>query len=86
MLKNNIDKEFDYSTVKNIVLKSLERIVKEQALEKRSNVPDDAIFDYEGIDDKLNNVNLYAPPITPLLKLKIRNTMEYLNWRLLILK
>jgi hypothetical protein len=33
MLKNNIyniDKEFDYPTIKGIVLKSLEKIVKEQ--------------------------------------------------------
>jgi hypothetical protein len=35
MLKNNIyniDKEFDYCTVKAIVVKSLEKIVKEEAL------------------------------------------------------
>jgi hypothetical protein len=61
MLKNNIDKEFDYPTVKNMVLKSLERIVKEEALKKRSNVPDDAVFDYEGVDDNSNNVELVAP-------------------------
>jgi hypothetical protein len=45
MLKNNhynIDREFDYATVKGIVLKSLEEIAKEEALKKG----DDVVFDY----------------------------------------
>jgi hypothetical protein len=39
MLKNNIyniDREFDYATVKSIVVKSLENIVKDEALK---NIP-----------------------------------------------
>ena len=47
MLKNNIDREFDYPTIKAIVIKSLEKIVKEVALKKRSHIHDDIIFDYE---------------------------------------
>jgi formamidopyrimidine-DNA glycosylase len=47
------------------------KMVKEEALKKRTNVPQD--------------VNLLAPH-SPLLKLKIRNTTKYLNWRLSILK
>jgi hypothetical protein len=80
----NIDKEFDYTTIKDMVLKSLEKIAKEDALKKRPNVPNDLVF-YYGISDNPNNVRLAAPP-TPLLKLKLRNTTKYLNWRLLILK
>jgi hypothetical protein len=85
MLKNNIyniDREFDYPTIKNIVVKSLEKIVKEEALKNTANIPNDTIFED---NDYPNNINLFAPP-TPLLKLKIRNTTKYLNWRLLILK
>ena len=37
-------------------LKSLEKIVKEEVLKKRSNVLDNAIFDYGNIDDNPNNV------------------------------
>lgn len=78
MLKNNIysiNKEFDYSTVKAIVVKSLEKIVKEEALNNTS----DIIHDVEA-DSGDNHVKLSAPP-SPELKLKIRNTTEYLTWR-----
>ena len=83
MLKNNIyniDREFDYVTVKSIVVKSLEKIAKEEALKKRASMPQNVIFDF-----KVDNVKIFAPP-PPLLKLKIRNTTKYLKWRLLILK
>jgi 5-methylcytosine-specific restriction endonuclease McrA len=85
MLENNIyniDREFDYATIKDIVIQSLEKIVKEGALKKRANISQNVIFED---NDHTNNVNLLAPPI-PLLKLKIRNTAKYLNWRLSILK
>jgi hypothetical protein len=84
MLSNNIyniDTEFDYTTVKNIVLRSLEKIAKEETFKKRTN---DVIFDSRD-NGYPNNVNLVLPP-SPLLKLKIRNTTKYLNWRLSILK
>ncbi|MFL6383347.1 MAG: hypothetical protein ACJ712_00055 [Nitrososphaeraceae archaeon] len=61
-------------------LKSLEKIVKEEALK---NIPQNVIFDFKD-NDYTTNVKLLAPPI-PLLKLKIRNTTKYLNWRLSIL-
>ncbi|MFL6320206.1 MAG: hypothetical protein ACJ72Q_07010 [Nitrososphaeraceae archaeon] len=87
MLKNdvyNIDREFDHTTVKSIVVKSLEKTVKEEALK---NIHNDGIFDSKDNDDHPVNVNrLSAPPIPPLLKLKIRNTTKYLNWRLSIPK
>jgi hypothetical protein len=85
MFKNNIhniDREYDYPTIKNLVIQSLEKIVKEEALKNTANIPHDTIFEDNDIPD---NVNLLAPP-TPLLKLKIRNTTQYLNWRLSILK
>ena len=85
MLSNNIyniDKEFDYPTIKGIVIRSLEKTVKEEALKKRANIFQDVIFED---NDYTNNVNPVAPP-TPLLKLTIRNTTKYLNWRLSILK
>jgi hypothetical protein len=74
----NIGREFDYATV----IKSLQNIAKEEALKKR---PNDVIFDFKD-NDYPNYVKLPAPPIPPLLKLKIRNTTKYLNWRLSILK
>jgi hypothetical protein len=84
MLSNNIyniDKEFDYPTIKGIVIRSLEKTVKEEALKKKAN---DVVFDFK--DDELsNNVRLSQAP-SPLLKLKIRYITKYLNWRLSILK
>jgi hypothetical protein len=71
MLKNNIynlDNEFDYSTIKSIVVKSLEKIAKQEALKKKSNILHDVISDSKGNDDP-NNVELSTPP-SRLLKLK----------------
>jgi hypothetical protein len=84
MLRNNIyniDREFNYATVKSIVVKSLEKIAKEEALNRRANIPRDVIFDSKDNDYYPNNVKLSAPPTYPLLKLKIRNTTKYLSWR-----
>jgi hypothetical protein len=64
------------------VLKSLQNIAKEEGLKKKSNVSND----YDSVDDYPNNVKLPAQPTSPLLKLRIRNTTKYLNWRLSILK
>ena len=84
MLKDNIyniDRNFDYTTVRSIVLKSLGKIANEQVLKNSRN---GVIFDSKDNDDHTVN-NLLAPP-RHLLKLKIRNTTKYLNWRLSILK
>jgi len=86
MFKNNIyniDREFDYPTIKAIVIQLLEKIVKEEALKNTANIPHDTIFED---NDYPNDINLLAPRASPLLKLKIRNTTKYLNWRLSILK
>jgi hypothetical protein len=80
---HTIHREFDYPTIKGIVIQSLEKIVKEAALRNTANIRHDTIFED---NDYPNNVNLLAPPASPLLKLKIRNTTQYLNWRLSILK
>jgi hypothetical protein len=80
MLENNIyniDKDFDYDVIKSIVLKSLEKIAKEEELKKKSNVP----YNYGSFDYNHNSIIQASPPI-PLLKLKIRNTTKYLNWRI----
>jgi hypothetical protein len=64
MLKNNIyniDKELDYPTVKNILLKSLENVEKEEAFKNISNIMNDVISDSKGNGDP-NNVKLFAPP------------------------
>jgi hypothetical protein len=81
MFDYNIDRNFDYDTVKDIVIKLLEKIAKEEAaLENTSTV----LSDLKGNFDP-RNLEAFTPP-TPLLKLKIRNTTKYLNWRLSILK
>jgi hypothetical protein len=85
MLKNNIynvDKELDYPTVKNILLKSLENVEKEEAFKNISNIMNDVIS-----DSKVMVIPIMSNCLPrPHLKLKIRNTTEYLTWRLLILK
>ncbi len=89
MLKNNvynIAKEFDYPAIKDIVIQSLEKIAKEEALKKRAIIYQDVIFDSKDNDDHPINVMRLSATPTPLLKLKIRNTTKYLNWRLSILK
>jgi hypothetical protein len=89
MLQNNIysiDREFDYPTIKGIVIQSLEKIVKEEVLKKSDNNPWNVNFDFQDNDHHPANVNNLLAPPTPLLKLKIRNTTKYLNWCLSILK
>jgi hypothetical protein len=57
MLKNNIyniDREFDYPTIKGIVIQSLEKIVKEEVLKNTANIPHDTIFE----DNDYPNLNL----------------------------
>jgi hypothetical protein len=82
MLKNNIyniDREFDYPTVKAIVLKSLVKIAKEDALKKKSNVPNNVVFHYDSVYDNPNNMSQATRP-SPLLKLKIRNTTKSIQY------
>jgi hypothetical protein len=68
MLKNdiyNIDKEFDYTTVKSIVLKSLNKIAKQQVLK---NIHNDVIFDSKDNDDLPVNVNNLLAPYFSIIK------------------
>ena len=67
------------------MVKSLEKIAKEGALKKKPSVPDDVISNYGRIENNPENVKL-PTHFAPLLKLKIRNTTQYLNWRLSVLK
>ena len=93
----NIDKTFDYFTIKAMVTQSLGNIVREELnlhiasinlhkIDTHEDKEDVAIsstannsFDHQ---DDNNNNKLSAA----LLKLKIRNTTEYLNWRIAILR
>ena len=59
-------------------------MVKEEALKKRAKYSRWVIIDSKDLVGP-NDVELSAPP-THLLKLRIRNTTKYLNWRLSILK
>jgi hypothetical protein len=63
MLKNdiyNIDREFDYTTVKTIVLKSLVKLAKEEALKKILNVSNDFIVDYDRVADNHESHRCFA--------------------------
>ena len=63
MFKNNIYniyREFDYATIKGIVLKSLEKIAQEAALENTSNVPDHVPIHPKDNDDRPVNIKLPA--------------------------
>jgi hypothetical protein len=73
---HNIDKTFDYDIIKAIVSNSLKKIAKAEALKKT--------YDFGCINDSKNVVQAASP--TPLLKLQIRNTTKYLNWRIAVLK
>jgi hypothetical protein len=64
MLKDNIyntNREFDYATVRSIVLKSLDKIAKQEALKTRAYIHEDVIFDFKD-NDYPNNVKLPATP------------------------
>ena len=90
----SIDKKIDYFTVRSMVIQSLEKVVREELNRHIASInlheldiqedediianTSNNLFDYQDDD----NTKLSAS----LLKLKIRNTTEYLNWRIAILK
>jgi hypothetical protein len=92
----NIDKKIDYFTVRSIVIQSLENIVREEVNRRIASInlhkmDIDVQKDEDTIianttsslfDDQHDNTKLSAS----LLKLKIRNTTAYLNWRIAILR
>jgi hypothetical protein len=94
----SIDKKIDYFTVRSMVMRSLENIVREElnrhiASINLHKIIDDIQEDEEDIIIANTSNNLFdyqddddTKLSASLLKLKIRNTTEYLNWRIAILK
>jgi hypothetical protein len=94
----NIDKKIDYFAVRSMVIQSLENIVREELNRhiartnlhetffdiQREDKEDNIIANSSNniLDDQNDGIKLSAS----LLKLKIRNTTEYLKWRIAILK
>ena len=89
----NVDKKIDYSTVRSMIIRSLEKIVREElnrhSSQRRVNLNK---MEEEGKEDVVviadtnhlfDNDTILSPS---LLKLRIRNTTEYLNWRIAILR
>ena len=94
----NIDKKIDYFTVRSMVIQSLENIVREELNRHIARINlHETFFDIQQedkedsiivnssnnlLDDQNDGIKLSAS----LLKLKIRNTTAYLNWRIAILR
>jgi hypothetical protein len=94
----NIDKKFDYSAVRGMVIQCLEQIVREEIDRHMgsSNPHKIGIRRDEGIvvvdantgnllDDQYDTTAAELSS-APALRLKIRNTSEYLKWRIAVLK
>jgi hypothetical protein len=93
----NVGKTFDYFTLKAMVIQSIEKIVREELTRhiRCTNLHKiDTHENKEGIVISSTSNNLFSSQddnnnnklSAPILKLKIRNTTEYLNWRIAILK
>jgi hypothetical protein len=91
----NIDKKIDYFAIRSMVIQSLENIVREELNQHipRINLHKIALdIQQEDITIANSSDNLFddqdddAKLPASLLKLKIRNTTVYLNWRIAILK
>ncbi|MBV9177073.1 MAG: hypothetical protein JO297_08540 [Nitrososphaeraceae archaeon] len=92
----NVEKTFDYFTIKAMAIQSLEKIVRQEL--NRHNIASINLHKIDTHEDKEDIVttntanNLFGSQDddtklpASLLKLKIRNTTEYLNWRIAILK
>jgi hypothetical protein len=88
----NVDKKIEYSTVRSMVIRSLENIVREELnrhisqrsvnLNKMEEDEDVAVV-IADTNHLFDDDTILSPS---LLKLRIRNTTEYLNWRIAILK
>jgi len=87
----NVDKKIDYSTIRSMVMRSLEKIVREE-LNRHSSQRSVNLHKMEEEEDVVviaNTNHLFdndtiLPP--SLLKLRIRNATEYLHWRIAILR
>ena len=88
----NVDKKIDYYTVRSMVMRSLEKIVREELnrhssqrrvnLNKMEEEKEDVVV-IANTNHLFDNDTILSPS---LLKLRIRNTTEYLNWRIAILR
>ena len=86
----NVDKKIDYYTVRSMVMRSLEKIVREElnrhSSQRRVNLKkteEEDVVVIAGTNHLFDNDTILSPS---LLKLRIRNTTEYLNWRIAILR
>jgi|GEM_PF-4779449 len=92
----NVDKTFDYFTIKAMAIESVEKIVRQELNRHIRSINLHKIGTHEDKEDVVivhTNNNLFDSQdnnnnklSAPLLKLKIRNTTEYLNWRIAVLK
>ena len=87
----NVDKKIDYSAVISMVIRSLEKIVREElnrhGSQRRVNLnkmeEEKDVVVIAGTNHLFDDDTILSPS---LLKLRIRNTTEYLNWRIAILR
>ena len=86
----NVDKKIDYYTVRSMVMRSLEKMVREElnrhSSQRRVNLnkmEEEDVFVMANTNYLFDNDTILSPS---LLRLRIRNTTEYLNWRIAILR
>jgi hypothetical protein len=90
----NVDKKIDYSTIRSIVMRSLEKVVREELnrhnSHRRVNLnkmeeewKEEDVVVIACTNHLFDNDTILS---SSLLKLRIRNTTEYLNWRIAILR
>ena len=85
----NVDKKIDYSTIRSMVMRSLEKIVREElnrhSSQRRVNLnkTEEDVVIIAATNHLFDDDTILSPS---LLKLRIRNTTEYLNWRIAILR
>jgi hypothetical protein len=89
----NVDKKIEYSTVRSMVMRSLEKILREElnrhSSQRRVNLnkmeeEEDVVGVIANTNHLFDNDNTMLSP--SLLKLRIRNTTQYLKWRIAILR
>jgi hypothetical protein len=91
----DVDKKIDYSTIRSMVMRSLEKIVR-QELNRHSSQrsvnlhkmeeegkEEDVVGVIADTNHLFDNDTILSPS---LLKLRIRNTTQYLKWRIAILR
>jgi hypothetical protein len=90
----DVDKKIDYYTVRSMIMRSLEKIVREElnrhSSQRRVNLnkmeeeeEEEDVVVIAGTKYLFDDDTILSPSS---LKLRIRNTTEYLNWRIAILR